>query len=371
VRIGIDVRVAELTQEPTGVARYGHRLVEALVPKLDGDVLYLFSDSRLPHRLHSDGANLVRLGFPFHRGWQQVRLPLAAFTHKLDVLHSLNFATVRFCPCPQVVTIYDLSFLTYPSLTEPAVARYLYRVVPQAVERADIVLAISAFTAEELHQRLGVAREKIHVTPLGVDSRFAPVSGFNKPPASSNLPYVLYVGSVGLRKNLQTLIEAFAIIARQGFPHTLVLAGAEAYLGAEVKSAVRSHGLQDRVVLIGYVPDEDLPPLYSGASLFVFPSLYEGFGLPPLEAMACGTPVVCSNTSSLPEVVGDAALLVNPLDAEAMARAMATILENRQLADQLRKAGLARVRDFSWNSTADRTLKAYRSLLLNQEESGL
>jgi glycosyltransferase involved in cell wall biosynthesis len=363
MRIGMDVRVLDLMPQRTGVANYAYRLIEALMPLAGSDQLHLYTDSRLAAGEYPPGARPRRLGFGLRSGWQQVRLPIAALQDRLHLLHSLNYAVSRWAPCPQVVTIYDLCFLACPDQTEPSVVRYLSRAVPMAVEKADAILAISDFTARELQQRLGVPAEKIWVTPLAVDSRFRPVG---RERAARLLPgvdrYVLYVGSVGLRKNLSTLLEAFSRLCRQGFPHRLVLAGNRAYLSDEVEAAVAAHGLTERVIFAGYVSDGDLPALYAGADLFVFPSLYEGFGLPPLEAMACGTPVVCSQAASLPGVVGEAALMADPLSVDGLAEAMERVLSDPDTAARLRAAGLERVQHFTWNATATRTLTAYRAV---------
>jgi len=177
-------------------------------------------------------------------------------------------------------------------------------------------------------------------------------------------PMILYLGTLEPRKNLPRLLEAYALLRRRpGVRHRLVLAGGRGWYYDEIRAAVERLGLRDEVLFPGYVPEEDKPLWYSAADLFVYPSLYEGFGLPPLEAMACGTPVVVSNTSSLPEVVGEAGLCVDPLDPEALARAMLALISDRERHRAYREAGLARARAFTWRTTAARTAALYHAVL--------
>jgi len=175
-------------------------------------------------------------------------------------------------------------------------------------------------------------------------------------------PFILYVGTLEPRKNIPTLIHAFAKVKKDGFPQKLLLIGGKGWKYEEIFSAINELSLTDQILIPGYVPDEDLVYFYNVADLFVYPSLYEGFGLPPLEAMACGTPVITSNKSSLPEVVGDAALLVDPLDVRALAGAIERVLANEELRAQLSERGLKRAKFFSWKKTAERTWEVYRAV---------
>ena len=217
------------------------------------------------------------------------------------------------------------------------------------------------------HYRLPAA--KVVASPLGVEDAFRPVVD----PAilaavreRNRLPdrYILAVGNLQPRKNLRRLIEAVAALrATRRDDCRLVLVGQPAWRHGELDAVAAAHGLRDAIVATGYVPAEDLPALYSAAEVFAYPSLYEGFGLPPLEALACGTPVVTANTSSLPEVVGDAGLLIDPLDTGAIAAALARLLDDVALRERLRQAGFARAAAYSWRETARRTLQVYDKLL--------
>jgi glycosyltransferase involved in cell wall biosynthesis len=224
--------------------------------------------------------------------------------------------------------------------------------VPRSARRADRVLAVSEQTKRDLVERYRIAREKIVVTPNGVDPIFTPEGAAPERP-----PYALFVGGIQPRKDPLAAIEALALMNGD---LDLVLVGAEKRGGPEVRETLRRLGLEQRVELTGHVEHEELAGLYRGAACLVFPSRYEGFGLPVLEAMASGTPVVAANTGALPEVAGDAAVLVEPGNAEALADGVRRALSER---DRLVAAGLERARSFSWAETARRTLTVYRELL--------
>jgi glycosyltransferase involved in cell wall biosynthesis len=258
-----------------------------------------------------------------------------------------------------LLTVHDLSFLHYPDHFVPKLVRYLSGVVPRSVARADRVLADSQATRDDLIEYMGVPPEKVQVLYSGVDGRFRPTE---EPGERERLkeryglpgdrPYVLSVGTVQPRKNYVRLIRAFASLERTS--HELVIAGGHGWLYQEVLAEAEER--KDRVRMLGFVDDADLPALYRGAALFAFPSLYEGFGLPVLEAMACGVPVVCSNTSSVPEVAGDAALLIDPHDEESLAQALERLLSDEGLREQMVKQGFERAGQFTWERAARQLL---------------
>lgn len=264
-----------------------------------------------------------------------------------------------------VVTIHDLSFLEYPHAFSWRVRTMLTTLVPGSVKRAARVIAVSEWTKQDLIRRFGVPAEKIAVTPE------APPPGFQRLPEAQRLPlppgvaepFVLAVGNLEPRKNLARLIEAFGLTVRQGFRGQLVLVGKAQRRAGDVQRAVRESGVESRVVFTGFVSHDDLTLLYNRASLFVYPSLYEGFGLPPLEAMACGCPVLASNATAMPEVLGDAALLVNPLSVEELAQGMMAVLDHPELAAGLREIGLRRAASYTWEATAARTREVYAQVL--------
>jgi glycosyltransferase involved in cell wall biosynthesis len=267
-------------------------------------------------------------------------------------------------PCPGVVTIYDLSFLRYPKSFESRRRMYLRWGTAYSAQRARRVIAISESTKRDIVRLLGVPEGKVDVVACGVDEDFRPVDEpglLDELRKKRNLPpqMLLFVGTIEPRKNLVTLLEAYSVLKERVHPPPLVIGGPKGWRHEEVFSKTEELQLVDDVVFAGYIPREELPLWYNAAEVFVYPSLYEGFGLPPLEAMACGTPVVVSDTSALPEVVGDAGLLVEPSDTEGMALAMQRALTNRDLRRTLRKNGLERANRYTWRRAAQDTVKVY------------
>ncbi|HXF36570.1 MAG TPA: glycosyltransferase family 1 protein [Actinomycetota bacterium] len=290
------------------------------------------------------------------------RPPLPERLRGLDVVHAPNPAAVPPAGPGQrlVVTVHDLAFLRYPRAF-PRPWRLLYRAgLRAAVRRADAILTPSRHTAEDLVERTRVAPERVHVVPLAAA---LPPAAVDTDAVLDRLkiprPYLLYVGTLEPRKNLVRLVRAYRRAAAEGFPHALVLAGP---LGWHAHALHRELALRGRgeVLLTGPVGGEALDALYRGADLFVYPSLYEGFGLPVLEAMARGIPVIASASSSIPEVAGDAALLVDPRSVRELARALVEVLADRETAERLALRGRARAERFSWEETARGTLRAYR-----------
>ncbi|MCL5264950.1 MAG: glycosyltransferase family 4 protein [Chloroflexi bacterium] len=298
--------------------------------------------------------------------WEQFLLPLELARSDVDVLHSMGYVQPLMCPRRSVVTVHDLSFLLFPSTFNRLNHTYLSLFTRLSVQRADRVIAVSESTRRDLVRLCGLPAEKIAVIYHGVESLFSPVSSvvIEEFRRSRQLPeqYVLFIGTLEPRKNVQTLIRAFARVKKAGLPHKLVIGGAKGWLWDEIFAVVEEMNLREDVAFPGYISLEDEPLWYNGADLFVYPSLYEGFGFPALEAMACGAPVVASNSSSLPEVLGDAGLLVDPTSVDELAEAMLRALTDNALNQEMRKKGLERARAFSWIEAARQTAQVYRSL---------
>jgi glycosyltransferase involved in cell wall biosynthesis len=282
-----------------------------------------------------------------------------------DLVHGPVFVGPLIAPCPVVITVHDLSFIRFPHLFRPANRLYLTVMTRLSARRARRLIAVSEHAASETVRLLGVPREKVDVVYHGVDPLFRPlppeqVAAFRR---RRRLPdqFVLFVGTLEPRKNLERLIEAFARIPRG--EAKLVLVGGKGWLYEDLFARVEALGLSDAVVFPGYVRSEELPLWYNAATAFAYPSLYEGFGMPVTEAQACGTPVVTSTSSSLPEAAGDAALLVDPEDVEAIATGLTQILDDDTLREALTKRGLAHARTFDWSRTARQTVQVYRRAL--------
>ncbi|MDE2058505.1 MAG: glycosyltransferase family 4 protein [candidate division NC10 bacterium] len=285
----------------------------------------------------------------------------------LDVYHGTSYRLRGIGRCGSIVTIHDLAAERMPGIAPRRWrARLASEKTRRTVHQATLVVVPSEQAARDVGDLMGVPREKIEIINQGVGDDYYPerVAGGREALCRRYaLPrdrYVLFVGTLEPRKNIPTLVRAFGGMTRIRRSHCLVLVGAPGQGIEEISDVVRGSGLDGEVVMPGYLPPEEVRRLYSYADLFVYPSLYEGFGLPPLEAMACGTPTITSNTSSLPEVVGEAALQVDPRDPEALADAMNAILEDETLAVMLRARGFDRIKQFSWERTARETLQAYR-----------
>ncbi|MCA9934304.1 MAG: glycosyltransferase family 4 protein [Ardenticatenaceae bacterium] len=378
MRIGIDVTSAVV--QGGGIGRYTRELVRALAQQ-DSPYEYRFFSAKRPSILPVPNPLPEQDGISYHpaplnerwlyRLWYRLRLPLPVqlITGRLDLFHSPDFVLPPVSGgIPTLLTVHDLSFAHYPEVFPEPLVRYLNTVVPWSVGRATHILADSQATKDDLTTLWHVPAEKITVLYSGVDPRFRPVesgavmTAVRQRYQLGDAPYMLAVGTVQPRKNYQMLIRAFAPLAGK-FPHNLIIAGGKGWLYDEMMAEVGRQGLDGRVHFIGFVDDDDLPALYSGADLYVFPSLYEGFGLPLLEAMGCGVPVLTSNASSLPEVAGAAAVQLSPHDETAWTTAMAELLGDDTRRVQMVAAGFRQARQFSWGKSAKQLLAIYADLL--------
>lgn len=306
---------------------------------------------------------------PLARLWREhISLPSACRKERVDLLHCPKSAIPFMKPCPTVVTLHDLIPLTHPE-TETRAARLYWRLqIPIAARRADFIATDSEHARREIIAMFGVPEDRIRVTPLGYSPRMnAPTDPLRGAEVRRRLGlperYILYVGTIQPRKNLMTLIEAYARLRQEGATECkLVITGRKGWLYDALFSRISALGLEEEIIFTGFVPDEELPDIYDGAALFVYISFFEGFGLPPLEAMIRGIPVVTSNTTSLPEVVGDAGITVPPGNLDAVVDGMRRLLTDADEAQRLGAAGRARAVRFSWESTARETLAIYRQV---------
>ena len=373
MRIGLDGKV--LTLRAGGIGRYAINLTRALLaeaaarrpdlefvvftgPQTSRDVMEEFRGACEECFLDAKSSVVRSLAL----------VPAALRRVGVDVFHGMDHVGVPFVGRSgrYVATVHDVIALLLPETFTPRHRLVVRTALAMVRRRADLVIVPSRAVERDVVERLGLPADRVVVTPEGCEPRFRPTP-CAEVLARYRLPsrYVLAVGTLEPRKNLTTLLQAFARLRRgDGIDPALrlVLVGARGWLDEPIYETVRSLGLDGMVHFAGFVDDDDLPAVYSGAALFVFASLYEGFGLPLLEAMACGVPVVTSNVSAMPEVAGDAAVLVDPRDADGLAGAIARLLRDDALRDRLRAAGLARARQFPWEATARRTLDAYASL---------
>jgi glycosyltransferase involved in cell wall biosynthesis len=356
---------------PGGIGTYVRQLVPSMTradPSLDVTLFHARFEEAEPEpwtRIYpiEEIPSSIRRLYP---SWTFARRPaLPPSLARAEIVHSPSPAAIPPAGPGQrlVVTVHDLAFLVHPELF-PRQWRLMYRAaLARAARSADAVIAVSRHTAEDLARRTRLDPRRIHVVPLAAS---LPPSPGNVDAVLSRLkvpqPYVLFVGTLEPRKNLVRLVRAYRRLAARGSRHSLVLAGPMGWHPQPLLRAISTMDPGD-VVLTGAVGVEELDALFRGAAAFAYPSLYEGFGLPVLEAMSRGTPCVVSSSSSLPEVAGEAALPVDPRSVVGLAEALERVTTERQLADHLREAGLARAARFSWDETARRTLEVYKSVL--------
>lgn len=320
-----------------------------------------------------DSLPLRRTRWPTHRPpvrilWEQLVQPLVLQQLKPDLLHAMAFVSPIVAPCPQVVTVYDLSFLRYPETFRPFNRWYLKYFTAYSVKRAQAVIAISESTRQDVINLLGKPAEQVHTVYCGADGSFQPlpepaVTAFK---IKHGLPetFILYLGTLEPRKNVDGLIEAYALwCKRERQAPPLVVAGGKGWFYQTIFERVEALGLTERVFFPGYVPQAELPLWYNAASLFVYPSRFEGFGLPVLEAMACGTPVITSNVSALPEVAGDAGVLVDPNRPAQLADMLARVMADQDKQAAMGEAGLVQATQFRWDKAAHETVAVYQHLL--------
>jgi glycosyltransferase involved in cell wall biosynthesis len=370
-RVGIDYTAA--VQQRAGIGRYVRELVAALL-RLDAQLEYRFFAAS-PTPLPDLPFRVKRL--PFHdrwlmRVWHRTRapLPVELITGPIDLYHSPDFTLPPTLPRTRtLLTVHDLSFVRDPDSAADSLRTFLSVVVPRSVARADHVLADSQATKEDLIELWATPADKVSVLYCGVDPRFRPVTD---PAALSAVraryglghgPFILSVSTLQPRKNYRRLIQAFVPLAEHHPELNLVIGGGKGWRYDEILAEPDRLGIAGRVLFPGFVEDSDLPALYSAAMALAYPSLYEGFGLPVLEAMACGTPVIASDRSSLPEVTGDAGLQADPLDIEAWTVGMASLVEDTSLRERLVARGREQARRFDWNRAAGELLDIYRGLL--------
>ncbi len=378
--IGVDYTAA--AWQGAGIGRYTRELIRAAVGRDRGLRYTLFYAARgLPagspylaelRALCAANPNVRARPIPLSPRlltvlWQRLRLPLRAelLAGPMDVLHAPDFVLPP-TRARTLLTVHDLTFLVRPECAEAGLRRYLSAAVPRALARADMVLVDSRATADDLARLLGVGGPRVRLVYPGVDPRFRPLPAAEAEPARAALglpaDFLLFVGTLEPRKNLPRLLEGFAMA---GLPPelALVVVGRRGWLYEEIFATVERLGLGSRVRFLDFVDDAHLPALYNLARAFIYPSLYEGFGLPALEALACGTPVVTAAVSSLPEVVGEAAVLVDPLSARSIADGIRRALDE---GDRLRAAGPPQARRFSWGAAAEALLACYADLSSNR-----
>jgi glycosyltransferase involved in cell wall biosynthesis len=330
--------------------RKGHALID--IPEIDSFEWVILEDS-------NPGSRLI---------WEQTIFPQLIKKSGVDLLHSLHYTRPVRLPCASVVTFHDMTFFLYPELHTRAKRLFFPQAIRVSARLADALIANSESTRQDVIRVLGISPEKIKTTQLGVNSAFRPI---NDPVAKRkiaekyDLPerFILYVGLIEPRKNLPLLISAYRRLLDSGENYKLVLVGRYGWMYDELLKQMNNLDLEGMIHFTGYVSQEDLPLVYNLSSLFAYPTSYEGFGLPVLEAMACGVPVITTDVSSLPEIVGEAGILVPVNDVEALYGAMIEVLRDEDLRQEMTNKGILRAAKFSWEQTAKLTFQVYQQVM--------
>ena len=365
MRIGLNVHLLSTTH--TGIQHYIRALVPELIAQATSHELVLYGEpSQLSIPAHTQ-VRWVPTSRPLRSGilrvlWEQTILPRLLQRDRIGVFFSPAFILPMRWNGAGVVTVHDLNFEVSPETIHPVRCAYLRRITRWSAHRARKVIAISRSTAADITRLYGVPGEKVAVIPYGLDAIFTRENARALEPmvrVRYSLPerFLLFVGTLEPRKNLPRLLEAYALARQRAQLPPLVLVGAPGWQHERISSQARRLGIRECLVFAGYIPREHLPGVYAAATALMYPSLYEGFGLPPLEAMGCGTPVLASTTSAMPEVVDDAGVLTDPHNAQAIAEGILRITQDETLRQQLVERGLERARQFRWEAAAQNTLR--------------
>jgi glycosyltransferase involved in cell wall biosynthesis len=374
MNVGIDIRT--LSFRRGGISQYTYSLLKTMLRIDSANTYLLFNYNKSPYEWDTFRGNAqeIILRFP-QRGhrrtfWENVLAPMAARKYGIDLWFSPDFYVPRYLRTKSVITICDLIFEKFHDIRTNKLASTLSTKVAFSIRRAVQIIAISSFTRNQILERYPVAPNKVRVIPLAADERFHKI---DDPTAlrrvlrryGIDFDYILYVGEISERKNITRLVQAYGGLKKkdQLARRKLVLVGKRTADTECMVSEVKRLHLDSQILFTGYVPDEDLPFLYNGASVFVFPSLYEGFGIPPLEAMQCRVPVVASSATSIPEVVGNGALLFDPYNVEDIADKLDQVLNQKADLDRLLQAGLKQAGQFSWEASARKTIALLESVV--------
>jgi len=362
MKIGIDTNIFAVDR--AGSAVYTRQLIKNLI-SIDNKNSYDFfsfgSEFIKKKGLNKRLENIIRDAL-----WIPFMLPYKLNSRKIDILHCPTFKAPTKCRIPLVVTFLDIHILKNPTDYSSGFGSYCKFMLPKIAKTASRLITISESSKKDIVETLRIPEDKVVVTHCGYDKIFIPISDkivLNKVKEKYNLPkrFILYVGAIQPRKNISALLRAYAgLIKEKKLDYQLVFTSGTGWKNKDIFTLIGELEIKDNVKFLGYIPESDLPCVYSLADFFVYPSFYEGFGMPALEAMACGCPVITSNTSSLPEVIGDAGIMIDPYSMKELEDAMLRLAKDSLLRGEMREKGFKRVKMFSWEKCARETLNVYR-----------
>lgn len=371
----IAINTLSLNRTKAGMGNYIFNLVNNLAILDRKNNYYIFVSDRNKDffRIKQKNFRIINLGKGVTKGlnrflWEQFSLPIYIRKQGIDVLHSPGFVLPFLSKAKNVLTIADMTFINYPEVHTLLKRAYFSLLMPPSIRKADMVLAISESTKKDAVKLVNVNPKKIKVTHLAYGEEFKVMDKkkakvFARTMYGIDSPFIIFVGMIEPRKNLIRIFEAFSEMKKEGIPHKLVIVGKTGWKYEKIFKSVDRLNLGKDVIFAGYIPDSDLAILYNAAEMLAYACLYEGFGIPILEAMACGCPVVTSNLSSMPEIAGDAALLVDPKEVQQIKSAMDRLIKDKKLRKDMIKKGLKRSSQFSWQRCARETIKAYEGMV--------
>ncbi|MFC1925769.1 glycosyltransferase family 4 protein [Chloroflexota bacterium] len=357
-----------------GVNRYIANIIPALLSIDQRNEYVVYYDH--PSHLGENPAAIEKvIKLPSKMLYDHVALPMQTRRDKIDVLFCTKNVVPPLVSCKSVVTVHDLGYMVDKKHYHPLDTLYMNLAIRWSMRKGSAIIAISQNTKKDLISLLGTKEEKIHCVYFGINSEYRPIENreyLEGVRDKYDLPseFILAISSLQRRKNLPNLVKAFSLVKeRPNVNHKLVIIGVPLWQNSSVFDEINTSPVKDEIMWLKYVPEEDLPAIYNLASALAFPSLYEGFGFPLLESMACGCPVICSNTSSLPEIAGDAAVLIDPMSVEQLADGIISILSDDSLREDLTNKGLERASNFTWEKTAKETLNVFEAVYTNKSKA--
>ncbi len=372
-RMRVGINASRISNVHTGVGRYAYNVCKSILRTDNRNEYFLYSSDQTDSVISSDMKRVHKrkTGITFRNNllrilWEQIALPFFSVYYKLDLYHFTDHAlSLLLRTHPTIITVHDIAFIRFPHLFNKSRQVYKKYIFEKSIKKADFIVVPSSSTKKDILHYYRIEEKRIRVVYNGIESRFRPINNVEEYRRKKNLPskMILNVGTLEPRKNIVALIKAFEKLRERGLnDYSLVIAGGKGWLYKQILEEIKNNEVSQSILYLDVVKDEDLPVLYNCADIFVYPSLYEGFGLPPLEAMACGVPVITSNTSSLPEVVGDAGIMVNPTDVNSLCDNMYNLLSDKELKNCMRIKGLERSKLFSWEKAAKDMLGIYNEL---------
>ncbi|CAM2756502.1 glycosyltransferase family 1 protein [Hathewaya histolytica] len=369
MKIGIDGRAAKWYRG-TGIGTYTYELINFLGKNPGNFFYYVHMPSDISFPKYSNMNILKSKNYYEKNFWDEVRNPNSIDSLDISLYHvpQNGIGLPLSQKCPYIITLHDIIPCKLPKTVNPKLLNIFNRTMPTILERSNAVITVSEFSKRDIVETFNYPKNKIFVTPLASESIYKPLDKlYSKDIIKKNYgidgPFILYVGGLGIRKNILRVIQSFELL-RKGYKKNikLVIAGTKGPLYETYKKETERLSIENEVIFPGFISMEHMPYIYNAAEIFIYPSLYEGFGLPTIEAMSCGIPVISSNITSIPEVTGDAAILINPRDTYALSNEMYNLLTNKELMIKLKNLGIKRSKQFNWKNTAYKTMESYKIL---------